>query len=278
MSSRQFCVLVLPCANQKGWVEAVSKAAAQAGWATTAKDAERLDCQLVVSTQAEEVLGWRGEDVAILASSTREAVTAAVEVFEVDHAAAVRHVAGQYAHAERLIREGASWLSADADVLDLPFGSVTNPCPAAQALEGDESALSYLNIPGAPPLGQAIWPADLFLHERPGKPDTNGKIFDLTGRRRILRYGPYINMPIGVWKVVVPFTLWIDTAVAEIRVEWASLQKAVSATEVIRQSGRYEASLSLAWESVGPCEIRIWLDRAVFDGAIQLHDPKIIRL
>lgn len=278
MSSRQFCVLVLPCANRAALVKAISAKAEDAGWATTAEQAGRLDSQLVISTQAEAVWGWPGQDVAIVAPSTSEAVAAAIACFGIDHAAAVRHVAAQYAHAERLSREGANWLSADADIFNLPFGQVANPEPVARSSKGDEAALAYLDIPGAPRLGEAVWPADLFLHERPGKADVNGEIFDLTGRRRVIRYGPYMEMPIGVWTAVVPFTLWIDSAVAEIRVEWASTEKMVSATEVIRQSGRYEASLCLEWETVGPCEIRIWLDRAVFDGTIQLHDPKIIRL
>ncbi|MEN5363246.1 hypothetical protein [Brevundimonas intermedia] len=233
---------------------------------------------MVISTQAETVLGWPGQDVLIVASSTSAAVRASTLLFNVDHEASVRYVAAQYAHAERLKANGADWLSADAHRLDFPFGDVDNPEPTTSSSGGDEGALTYLDTPQSQGLGRAVWPAALFLHERSGKSDIDGEIFDLTGRRRVIRYGPYIEMPVGLWKVVVPFTLWIDSAIVEIRVEWASSVSVTSVTEVIRQSGRYEVTLSQAWEEIGPCEIRIWLDRAVFDGTIQLHDPSVIRL
>ena len=278
MSSRQLCVLVLPCANQMAWVEAISNRAEKAGWATTSEQASILTSHLVITTQAEAVLGWPGEDVLVVGSSTSAAVEASALLFNVDHWAGVRYVAAQYAHAERLKAQGANWVSADADRLDFPFGRVDNPDPTERSSGGDEGALTYLDTPQSNGLGRAVWPAALFLHEKSGKSDIDGEIFDLTGRRRVIRYGPYIEMPIGLWKVVVPFSLWIDSAIVEIRVEWASSLSVVSITEVIRQSGRYEVTLCQAWEEIGPCELRIWLDRAVFDGTIQLHDPTVIRL
>lgn len=278
MNAQKLCVVILPCASQMAWAEAICTAAQASGWATTPEQAAVLESQLVISTQAGEVFGWDGQDVVIIASSTGAAVEASMRMFDVNHASGLRYVAAQYAHAERLHAEGAVWLSANAGALDLPFGVVENPDLTRVSSGGDEAALSYLNTPQSVEQRSSVWPKELFLHERPAKPDAGGDIFDLTGRRRIIRYGPYIEMPIGLWQAVIPFTLWLDSAIVEIRIEWGSSLKVISATEVIRQSGRYEVTLTQAWDKVEPCEIRIWLDRAVFDGTIQLHDPTIIRL
>lgn len=278
MSARKLCVVILPSTSQMAWAEAISSAAQASGWATTSEQAAVLESHLVISTQAEGVLGWAGQDVIIIAPSTGEAVEASMRMFDVNHASGLRYVAAQYAHAERLHAEGAVWLSATADRLDLPFGAVANPDPVRVPSGGEEAALSYLNTPQSTEPLRSVWPSELFLHERPGKKDPEGDIFDLTGRRRIIRYGPYIEMPIGRWQAVIPFTLWLDSAIVEIRIEWGSSLNVAAVTEVIRQSGRYEVTLTQAWDKVEPCEIRIWLDRAVFDGAIQLHDPTIIRL
>ena len=278
MSSRQLCVVILPCANQIAWAEAISTAAQASGWATTSEQAAVLNSQLVISTQADGVFGWAGRDVVIVASSTGAAVEASMRMFDVNHASGLRYVAAQYAHAERLHADGANWLSADADTLSFPFGVIGNPDPSKGASTRDEEALSYLDTPQSSGLRQSVWSSDLFLHERPGKPAVEGVTFDLTGRRRVIRYGPYIEMPIGRWQVTIPFTLWIDSAIVEIRVEWGPSLNVACVTEIIRQSGRYEVTLVQDWNKVEPCEIRIWLDRAVFDGTIQLHDPIVARL
>lgn len=276
--SSQLCVVILPSANQMGWFEAISSAADAGGWTVSPSEIGTKPF-LVVCTNAESVVGWAGQDVVVIGSSTKAAIKATVDANQTDYLTGVRNVATQYAYAERLQSDGAVWLSADADVLDFPFGSVRNPGPNNLSPDaGGREVLSHLDGVHAGSSLQGVWPPHLFLHERPGLPDKDGEIFDLTGRRRVIRYGPYIEMPTGVWQAKVPFTLWIDNAIVEIRVEWGSGLDVTSVTEVIRNSGRYEVTLVREWLQVETCEIRIWLDRGVFDGTIQLHDPSIIRL
>jgi hypothetical protein len=124
-------------------------------------------------------------------------------------------------------------------------------------------------------LGPITWERELFyLHEegKPGEFPLAARPVDVTGRARILVFGPYLNLPSGAWTATL--ALGFSPAATEISYAieiFAGTQLAV--LKVQPGSERYlEATLQFSVDEDvdGLIEVRIRNERAAFEGQLAL--------
>lgn len=277
MSGRRLCLVHLPSENEQAWRDAAAAAARDAGWRLVdlvpddplpAGDHDIL----VQVSEARLALPFPAEECVILSDDPDRATESWQTRFGLDRDAAIRAVALQYARAAELAASGRTVVDGRTRTLDLPgLGPVTREGSAA--LRGPEGPLAfYRTLPPAP--GASVdWPTDMLLSTGPGAPGREET--DLTGRRRLLRYGPYLELAPGRWTVDVEFVLTIDRALVELRFEWGTHHDVDIATDLITNSGLYALSLTKTWTEPAVAELRIWLDRAVFDGHLEVVSCRV---
>lgn len=132
-----------------------------------------------------------------------------------------------------------------------------------------------------PPLhgASAQWARELFRHT-----STSGVVqgvperLDITGRARILVFGPYVSLPPGDWRIRLRFWLDASAAKASWRLEWGD--QARFATHAFRpgRAGRFEVELSHRWEDAAPSELRLALDVPAVDGVLGFEGVRVDRV
>jgi len=110
----------------------------------------------------------------------------------------------------------------------------------------------------------------LFLYDarNPVKPPRYE--LDLTGRPRILMYGPYVSLPPGVWT----FHLQVQADAAAVgrrfRVEWGTQSATEPFAVKLDRVGLYEIAIDFSFMEPSACEARVILEEAAFEGAIRI--------
>ncbi|MDZ4362855.1 hypothetical protein [Brevundimonas sp.] len=151
--------------------------------------------------------------------------------------------------------------------------------PEATDASAARTALSL--FAGGPPRhgASAQWARDLFRHTSTsdvvqGVPER----LDITGRGRILVFGPYVSLPPGDWRIRLRF--WMDTSAAKAswRLEWGD--QARFATHAFRpgRAGRFEVEISHRWEAAAPSELRLALDVPAVDGVLGFEGVRVDRV
>tara|TARA_R110002167_G_scaffold9750_2_gene45128 strand:+ start:421 stop:1290 length:870 start_codon:yes stop_codon:yes gene_type:complete len=192
-------------------------------------------------------------------------------------APAIWYTAQRFAAASRLASDGARVLNAAARTLDLPYlGSVHRAEPPVTKPAPGTVLDVYRTLP---PLSGATstWPPELFTYPS-GQSDDGPVQIDLTGRPRVLVYGPHIELPAGLWRATLQFVADPEGGHLKLRAEWGSGATITSARMTIGEAGRYAIRLDQNWLNQGPAEIRLWLDQASFAGRLSLLDVHVERL
>ena len=131
--------------------------------------------------------------------------------------------------------------------------------------------LEALDLYAALPLANGIrtlWPATLFQSgDRPGQ--TCPDIIDVTGRARILAYGPYLSLPPGRWRASARFEICAEAARRPYRLEFAAGGETAAVTHRPVDRGMQTVRLDVVVTEPGPTEVRLWIDRAAFHGALR---------
>lgn len=141
--------------------------------------------------------------------------------------------------------------------------------PEATDAGAARTALSL--FAGGPPRPgtSAEWTRDLFRHT-----STSGVVqgvperLDITGRGRILVFGPYVSLPPGDWRIRLRF--WMDASAAKAawRLEWGDQARFATHTFRPGRAGRFEVEISHRWEAAAPSELRLALDVPAVDGVL----------
>jgi hypothetical protein len=123
---------------------------------------------------------------------------------------------------------------------------------------------------GAPAPGDSIiWSERIFRYDqRASRTAQQLGELDITGRPRILVYGPYMGMPQGRWRARVKFLVDAPAAAKELRIDWGSPHDFTSLQISTPHAGVYEAELEHDWPAVDLAEIRLWLMEGAFDGVL----------
>lgn len=112
------------------------------------------------------------------------------------------------------------------------------------------------------------WPRERFLHgDHPAGPCPES--IDLTGRRRILVFGPYVELDPGRWRLTAEFSLTREAAANPLQVEICE-DTEVKVAKLIQPSeaGRYRVALECDLTG-GRVELRVWLPSPAFDGEMR---------
>jgi hypothetical protein len=274
MTFQRLCVLYLPSEHEAAWRSAVSEAARTAGWRVVdlipGQPAPGHDQNILINIVDVELSGlFEPSECLILADDPDETAGNLEVSHGLDRDAALRIVARQYAAAAALAESG--WLVAEIQdrQINLPgLGEITREGPSPVIPRQPPGPIGfYRTLPPRP--GVSVeWPLDLLLRYELG--ETARVPSDLTGRRRLLRHGPFIELSPGFWTAHLVFDLMIDSARVELRFEWGTMHDVTVVTDLMTTSGRYSVSLSKLWTEPAVAELRIWLDRAVFDGQMDL--------
>ena len=100
-------------------------------------------------------------------------------------------------------------------------------------------------------------------------------VVDVTGRARILFYGPYAPLGAGSWRVKAILELCPDAARCRLALQFG-VSMDFTTVEIARgPAGRREIEVDYFCETPGLAELRLVLTRAAFHGEIEFHGADI---
>lgn len=271
-------VVHTPSPLEFSWRYVFAAAALQAGW-TTIDDAGQLpDDQpvtgnlLIQSSDSARAGIWDPTEVMVVFDTPNNAIDATLAQPGIEFGDAVRYVSRRLAALAALMQERPTTVtSATAPVITLPqLGEVRLSERPVSAADLPGPLAIYEHLP--PRRGsRALWPQSLFIINPKDHGDSvDGLEVDLTGRRRILQHGPYVILTPGVWEITVQFAVAVNSSAIDLRFEWGTGADADVISHSVKTSGLYQVILSKTWAETAPVELRIWLDRAIFDGGFEL--------
>lgn len=277
-------VLLMPSPHEAGWREAVLEASAKAGYAVS-KSVDRLSSSnaighvLIVSDAAEASAFGDAEWVVLTADLQ---TTVDTMLGRMSHAVekGYKLLAGQLAAQAWLLEKDARFLDSSAATLDFPgLGSLTRSAiisePSAPA---DAGPLAIYERPIPAPGAAAEWPRSVFVFTDPVKAGVAPPNIDLTGRGRVVAYGPRYHLPAGQWRITARFAVETEGSDLYLKFEWGVGENFETLEVLLQKSGGYEVVLDHGWTFPGPAELRVWASNAHFVGRMQFQGGRVERL
>jgi hypothetical protein len=193
-------------------------------------------------------------------------------------------------HAERHIEA----IIGDLAAKDIGVGSIGADLPWTCMLKSDEQDPRSLEAGGLEALKICLQPYRCILEGRPVEyvnwppsvfmsMDQNGRpaegMFDLTGKRRIFFYGPYLGLPPGDWVANIEFEVANNEMGCVIQVNAIAKDFLTQGRIELPKSGRHHCLLPFRTvEPRWPVEIHFTLDHGVLQGEFGLIRVTIRRL
>lgn len=151
--------------------------------------------------------------------------------------------------------------------------------PTAKMLDGDGRNVlgHYASLPVAEG-ATAVWRAEDF-HYTKGLERTGGApSIDLTGRGRILVYGPNVTLTPGVWKIEAEFDLDVEGDPVGLRFDWGHGEDCTTSRFKPKSTGRYRIELTRTWLENQTAEFRIWVEHGMLHGQLNFSGAHIHRV
>ena len=128
-------------------------------------------------------------------------------------------------------------------------------------------------------IGSFLWERDLFFMD---EPPASGRVqvlrpVDITGRPRCLIFGPHLTLPPGSWSALISLSLSPEAMEMTYVLEaFAGSRLASSRIEPVSQR-LIEVELRFSVDNLleQPIEIRVWSERAAFDGQLALGHVRV---
>lgn len=122
------------------------------------------------------------------------------------------------------------------------------------------------------------WAEPLFHYDEKAarRWETPGQL-DITGRPRILVYGPYLALPRGRWRIRVKIALDEEAAKREFRLDWGTPVDFSSKALNFKRGGIYAVEIEHAWSHSEPAELRLLLMEGAFDGRVHFLGAMLIQ-
>lgn len=125
------------------------------------------------------------------------------------------------------------------------------------------------------PTEPIAWERELFFINEETSPDAHAaatRAVDITGRARCLIYGPFISLPPGAWSATVALGFSSEAAAITYQAEiWAGTQlTSVRVTPANDPFVELHLDFSIDDSISEPLQIRIWSERAAFEGRVAL--------
>jgi hypothetical protein len=154
----------------------------------------------------------------------------------------------------------------------------SEPAAVGDQLETVETCLApYREIQGRKRVRGVTWPPSAFMSmDQGGKPAVG--MFDMTGKRRIFFYGPYLGLPPGRWVARIDFEVANNRMGCVMQVNAISKDFLTQGRVQLPEAGRH--SCIIPFETVEPkwpVEIHFTLDQGVLEGQFGLLNVDIVR-
>jgi hypothetical protein len=143
----------------------------------------------------------------------------------------------------------------------------------------DGALLPYMSTDSSRALESLVWGRELFFV---GDAPTEAATYavDVTGRVRCLIYGPYILIPSGAWTANVVFACSKELSGMAFMIEILSGPDRLGMARLLpSKAGVFEVAINITVEKSAalPIEIRIFNERAAFDGRLGLGNVTLIQ-
>ena len=284
-------IVLTPSADDAAWIEALRNGIEASGRimrdgdreAPASMDDPSREVWVTSDCNVAESLGRRASAVLIPRPETSpEALTASLGVFppqSVAHASLLlARAVAQDSRRTRIITAREIDAANGTPINLVEDLHVTPPAPApVEAVRPAVRAALAVFSDGAPTAGVSItWSERIFRYDpRASRASQQWGELDITGRPRILVYGPYLGMPTGRLKVKVKFLVDSTAASKEFRLDWGSPHDFQSLAITAPHAGVYEAELEHDWPVVDLGEIRLWLMEGAFDGVLHFFGATV---
>ena len=218
--------------------------------------------------------------VCVVLARPGEAVMAAQQHHGLTPVAAQVYAARCFAGACAALAEpGAFSLDAEGpdfvDELTRRWG--VRPLPArrrAPMAEADATALAIYESAPPRPGGKSLWARELFRWgDAPEAPCP--AVLDITGRARILVFGPHLHLPPGRWRLSASFHLCRDAARSPLRLECGAGARLAHLDFQPDGAGVYRVALDCELDEPAPFEMRLSVLRAALHGELRFHDAEV---
>lgn len=278
-------VLILPGPAESEWRRAIV-AAGTARSAFVAKAVAALskavsdsDVVLFVGSAAEAD-GYDATDWVVL-SHPIEATAATIMARVQGNASKVLKLASErLALVDQMVAKGATFLDALQETIILPHlgeirrEPVAHSSPPIQALGALEVYRQNPPVVGS----RAAWGWDLFVFKTPANHSARPPRIDLTGRGRVVVFGPRIDLPAGRWRVTAAFNVDTEGSDVYLRFQWGVGENLEELEVMLQHSGGYRVSIDHTWSQAGPAELRVWASNAHFVGQMEFLGVEVERV
>ena len=150
------------------------------------------------------------------------------------------------------------------------------PRPVDPVRPAVQVALEFFAAGTPVPGLQVVWSERIFRYDqRAARLAQHIGDLDITGRPRILVYGPYLAMPPGRWQARIRFLVNATAAGKEFRLDWGSPSDFATLLMTPPHSGVFEVDLEHDWPAVDLGEIRLWLMEGAFDGVLHFQGANV---
>jgi hypothetical protein len=275
-------LIMPPAADQSLWESAIGEAAQKSDLKLTIGNVPAKDSNLVLTQNAEQALkaGAKGDDMVVLLSEAGflppelagsgpnvdrhgKVMAASQLLLEALKLSDVRRVTA------RQVASGPVALFKDLS-LHLPVAAPVDTGRRNKALLAATSLYEE---------DQATWSTDILdIYAQITARTASSQTLDATGKPRFLIHGPYLFMPKGSWKVKARLEFEKALCDKKYAAHWGGVQTYSSLEFKPEHEGLYQLEMDWTWETAAPCEFRLIVQEAVFDGELKVHDLEISRL
>ncbi|MDP3403358.1 MAG: hypothetical protein Q8S03_01635 [Brevundimonas sp.] len=284
-------IVLTPSADDEGWRREIAHAASAAG--LKASIARALDGsgygdpeQIFVTEDAALALAADPAAIIAILPEPETAPDAVAQVHGLPAPHSVWHASTLLARALDLARNHAIITATDLGrhprLLRL-FGDmeVVPPKSIAEASRRPAvaAAFSMYRDGGLADTMPIPWSEKLFVYDEKSARDwPEWGVLDVTGRPRMLVWGPYVALPAGIWRAVIRFSVDASAAGRQFRIDWGTRTACISEYVTPGRPGQYEIALDWAFEETDAAEIRVILTEGCFTGTLVFQGMTVQRM
>lgn len=278
-------ILQVPSPFESAWRAALGEAANLRGVALAKDPAGQAafppDQSVVVLVRnTTDIAAVDATHWAILNADLRTAAAAGLQKSPGHPRKAYKLVAERLAPISWLRDRGAVVFDASAMALDFPgLGPVTRADVGPIAPTDTPLGPLELYAENPPRIGaKTSLPMEVFTFKKPTKPLVEPPFIDLTGRGRVVVFGPRHDLPAGTWRVTCRFNVDTEASDVYLKFQWGVGEDFETTEIMVQQSGGYQLVLDHTWSTPGTAELRVWAANAHFVGQLEFLGADIERM